>query len=410
MSETSSQDTGHSPDFPLLDGARIDAPHKLGRGRTRKKQGKLAAVSGDDSEPISEPGETDSNESPALELDDDQLRTHATQLGSWLRQQKEDLQQRQTLLNSQADIFDKELRTARLWLSEKKAELDQRENTLEEQTTVMDQLRAEAVDFEAKTAWQQRYRDQNEQLQKRLNAIHKIELELDSSLEENRRIARELALSRRESDEKEQERLEQFEQNRARWESERSLQQKRLDKKGEQLDRSDAAIEHLRDELEQSHRETLKLRLTVEELRLELADGTPSAELTRSINRIRTELDNQYRLSESRLGQRNHDLAELADQIELEHRRMNGLQNQLEKWTLDRQEQIEAGAARLVEREKELEIRSIENHLLAHDWQDERLHLQAEIRRLTLENQQLRTERVDLPYSIDTEGKPLWSA
>ena len=85
-------------------------------------------------------------------------------------------------------------------------------------------------------------------------------------------------------------------------------QRRAVARRSEQLDRSRAALEQLRGELGQLHRETLEIRLATEELWVQLSGVAPPAALIQSLGGIRNKLADHYRSAQSELRARKEEI------------------------------------------------------------------------------------------------------
>jgi septal ring factor EnvC (AmiA/AmiB activator) len=158
-----------------------------------------------------------------------------------------------------------------------------------------------------------------------------------------------------------------------------------IDKRADQVDQCRAALTHLRDELQQVHRETLEVRLATEELWAQLSGAAPPAALTRSLGRIRTQLADQYRQANAELLERKKELESIRDQLAGQYEKLVEQRRQFEQWAVGRRQEAEQQAARLIAREQELEDAETRFNELSRQWELDRREYEQEIRRLRLQ-------------------------
>jgi len=157
-----------------------------------------------------------------------------------------------------------------------------------------------------------------------------------------------------------------------------------LARQGEQLDRRRAALERSRTELGRLHRETLEMRLVIEELQVQLAGPGAPAALIRSLGGLRQRLTDHYRLESAELLRQRADLESLKAELVAEHGRIYDRQQELARWVAQRENELNAQAERLATCETDLAQQAAQFRDQEDGWREERFGYQQEIRRLTL--------------------------
>ena len=184
-----------------------------------------------------------------------QVRTQAVQLAEHLRTRQKDLDHREAELHARVAQFENDMSAARLWLSERIAELQERKQQPdEEQVRREEALKKTAAELDA-----------------RQKQIESAETQLAEQQAETRKLQERLAAKGAAIDRDEGQRRQLFEAERGRMLTELEEQRRAVARRSEQLDRSRAALEQLRGELGQLHRETLEIRLATEELWVQLS-------------------------------------------------------------------------------------------------------------------------------------------
>jgi hypothetical protein len=135
-----------------------------------------------------------------------------------------------------------------------------------------------------------------------------------------------------------------------------------LDEKRQQLElakeahlRQRGAVEQLHESATRMHRESLELRLVVEQMWGEISRQAPAAEVTRSLAALRQRLADNYRDAGQQLTAQKAELLELAGRLEKQQGRLVDERDQHKSWLKLQQAEIERQAARLVAREQQLQ-------------------------------------------------------
>jgi hypothetical protein len=146
-----------------------------------------------------------------------------------------------------------------------------------------------------------------------------------------------------------------------------------------------AAVDQMRAELTVAQREALENRLVAEELLAQLSGAIPPAQLTHQIARSRARLVDCFRLQQENIAEERRQLEVLAVQITDQHSRVAAQKRELEQWLRERSTESDAEAARLAEREGQIDRQRDLVERQRFDWEHERQEYQHQIRRLLAE-------------------------
>lgn len=223
------------------------------------------------------------------------------------------------------------------------------------------------------------------------------ELQVRQALVDAERLQAELHVEReRLAAQAKHDRLELAEQRR-RLEHDAAEKRQSLERQSEQLDFRRAAVKQEQAELADAQRETLEMRLAVEELWTQLSGLVPPAILTENMARLRNKLAEQYRLQQNDLAAQQAELETLRADLAAENEKLRIQTNELRRWAEARHEEIERQAAFLTDREQELERQATDANERSSAWRQERGRLEQEIRRLEGE---LRRVGIEVPSLI----------
>jgi chromosome segregation ATPase len=437
------KDRSPSGDSPPVQETRIDPAHH-GGGTPSHAEASLPVVEAENA--LQSPGEPTAEEPPA-EQAEEQLRRQAAQLAEYLRARQRELDHRESQLNAQTAQLESDVRTARIWLGEREAEIQDRDRgrvALEfEFRQRLDRLAAAEGAFERRaetvgqtsnpthdmkqailgitSTWDSQSEqlcaqaDRQANLAEDIPARDSVRIAGDISTQEKRleHRAKELAIKHRELEEAErrtaeaqaeigrlreqlladrQSHREEVRGQRQQMAAEQRRAAAELEKKRELLEqRADhveqcrAALEQLRAELKRLHRETLEIRLTTEELWAQLSDAAPPAALTRSLGRIRTQLADEYRLTNAELLEQKKDLAAIRDQLAEQYEKLIDARRQFDSFAAARRQEAEQHAERLIAREQELDEAESRFAEQSQQWECDRREYEQEIRRLRLQ-------------------------
>lgn len=193
-----------SPQNKLAKETRVDAAHLLnpqpaenraGEIKTTEAKSKTKKESTGDDENLAETPDAESSAKESCVEESysaEQLRIQGAQLGDQLRSRQEDLDHRESQLNSRVAQLENDSRTARMWFSESREEFDRREHELAEKTPQMQQCLARLARAEETSVRRQTKLDTQAE---RLAAQTK-------SLEESRKLFDEEQQQRREQTER----------------------------------------------------------------------------------------------------------------------------------------------------------------------------------------------------------------
>ena len=135
-------------------------------------------------------------------------------------------------------------------------------------------------------------------------------------------------------------------------------------------------------ELRGTERETLEMRLAIEETWQQLAGALSPASLTRSISIVRAKLADHYRQTLEQIGRQSEQLEAVRRDLGQQLTAIESQRQELQAWAERRHGDIEEQAARLVAREQELDRQQLHFEQMESRWQLERIDYQSEIRRL----------------------------
>ena len=150
--------------------------------------------------------------------------------------------------------------------------------------------------------------------------------------------------------------------------------------RGEELDRTHAALKKLRDELSLMHRDALESQLAAEELWTQLSIAAPPAVLAQRLGEIRRRLAEAYRAEKAELVERRRELTELGGELAEQLALLARQKTELDARLAGREQEIERQAASLAAREEELGGQEIRFQQAAQEWAAQRLAYHQEIR------------------------------
>jgi epidermal growth factor receptor substrate 15 len=148
------------------------------------------------------------------------------------------------------------------------------------------------------------------------------------------------------------------------------------------VDRRVAAAEQVKQESLETFREALEMRILVEELWADVSKSTPPALITQRLGQLRVRLTEQFRLDRQDLAQRRTELQELGQRLEVRSRKLHEQRDELKNWMQQRESHVESQAARLVNRELELDHETDRFTAFQREWASEKRQLQSQVRQL----------------------------
>lgn len=316
------------------------------------------------------------DERRAMTAAHDELRRQREQLEQERHRLEQDIvQQRETAMRS--------VHAALEQVEKRRETLDRRESALEQAEIEWSQRQAQPTPSQRELADSLACRE--EMIGDREEQLNHGEEQLHEALGQVQRLREEVRLER--------ERLE----GQARLDRQRLLDEHRrreaelvdkrriVDQLADEMHARRAAVEAEHDEVLRLHRETLELRLATEELWNHLVPLKSSAELTQALGQTRQRLSDQYRLEAVELDRRKGELDELREQLSGTIGQLTERQQQLSEWLQSRQGEIDRVAATLVQRERELHTKGLEQRQAEQTWQRQRMELEQELRRARTE-------------------------
>jgi hypothetical protein len=155
-----------------------------------------------------------------------------------------------------------------------------------------------------------------------------------------------------------------------------------LDQREAELAQRSAALEQLQEELRAAQREVLEMRLATEETWLQLQGALAPASLSRSIAQLRVRLADHFHVAAEEAIGRRRELELVRQELCKEHGHLQQQRQDLESWLSRREQDVEERAARLVEREQELDVQERHFQFAEKAWHAQRAEYQREIQRL----------------------------
>ncbi|WP_425617806.1 hypothetical protein NA78x_001495 [Anatilimnocola sp. NA78] len=158
--------------------------------------------------------------------------------------------------------------------------------------------------------------------------------------------------------------------------------QRELESREAIVERQRVAMEQMRTEIGNVHRQSLEMRLIAEQLWAQITGRLSSAEITRSIASLRLQLSHQYEQEQKALTKQKDELVQLAERLQGQHTLLSAERQEVRNWGMARQAGIEQQARQLVEREQQLEAEQQEVRTARQNLHDERRRYEQEIRDL----------------------------
>lgn len=267
------------------------------------------------------------------------------------------------------------------------AEIERADAEVRRKYESIDQRRAEIEQLaEQPSEYQLRMQDELDEreaaLDRRETESVTVELRVRQALIEVERLQAELYEERdRLAAQQKHDSLELAEQRR-RVEHETAEKQRMLERQNEQLDFRRAAVRQEQADLAESQRETLEMRLVVEELWSQLSGIVPPAVLSENTARLRNRLGEQYRLQQNEIAAQRAELEGLRADLAAENDKLRNQTVELRRWAEARHDEIERQASFLAAREQELERQDAEMAQRSQTWRQERGRMELELRRL----------------------------
>ena len=219
--------------------------------------------------------------------------------------------------------------------------------------------------------WQKKLREletNERQLKARLSDVQQRQEHLDRLTEEMRTAEREQTTR---LDAERSEYRDRFEQQLA-----------KVEHRAEQLDRRDVTLRQLHGDVSRMYRDALDLRLSTENVWAEVCEDVSPAEATERLAEFRGQLNDQYQLAEQTLEDKRQEIDTLVQRLAQHESRLAGQRNELRAWASRRQSEIESQAAKLLDRERDLDRQDANHRQSEQTWMQTKDGLEQEIRRL----------------------------
>jgi hypothetical protein len=351
------------------------------------------------------------------------FRTHAQQLATQLESRQRELDRREAQFHAHLAKQESEARSARLWFQERHHELVERQATLdalEERLSTQEKRQTEKPIAQSQPL--DHLPDLDQELLRNLAEQHELaegitqrERQCDAidrafQEREQRLAAAEASLAQAQTEleaawqkfhnqkdawcGERQDWRDKLTAERKRFEAECAARHDRLLERSNQLEMRAAALDQTRAEVLQAQRETLEMRLTIDEVWAQLSRLAPPAAITQSLARVRSKLTDHYRAQLNDIAQQRADLEGLAAKISQQHERLARQRRDFDESARSQQTEIEMQAARLVAREQELDEAQRRLEQTTAEWEAQRQELRRQIRRLESEIRQADAERL----------------
>lgn len=353
-----------------------------------------------------------------------QVRLQAAQLATQLQHQQAAVDHRESEINARLAAVENQIRSARLWLDERHADLAAQKAELDRRSRELETREAQAADSFSRARRSGRAKDGNRE------DLDAREAELDRRQQELEQMAASLA-QRLERAERNgdagynAERLNTFRQNleraeillsnqQAEWERKRrelddqrarfaesmqierrkfAVEQQRagaeheriaqeLKRQGDELAARHAALERMQADVKRAQQEALEIRLATEELWSRLCGTMAPAALAQSLAQLRLKLAEEQRLERAELAAERAEVQSLTEQLAQQHARLRDARADFQAWAKAQREDLERHAGQLAARERQIEEQIAHERQKADEWENERLRLEQEIRRL----------------------------
>ncbi len=286
---------------------RIDAAH-FRSGQDPQPASPSIAESTEQESPFA----ADELSQPELELESRRIERQAAQLAEHLRNRQKDLDHREAQLNAAIAQLESDLRSARMWLLEQEAAHDQQRQKIDaREKELLERLRRLAAtdaalkrrlasNAEADHPLQQFQSESRELLQQasalkeerrqweiqRQKELETAENRLAQAHAEIQKLHEQLAAGCRQLQAEIHSQRQRLVAQQRQGLAELAEKRQALQRLGGQVDQRHAALVRPRNELQQTHRQTLEICLATEELWAQLSTAVPPADLTRFLAQI----------------------------------------------------------------------------------------------------------------------------
>ena len=164
--------------------------------------------------------------------------------------------------------------------------------------------------------------------------------------------------------------------------SELRRQQNMLKLHAENLEARRLRLDRLRAELEDTHRKTLEMRLSVEEAWAQLAQSTGPDVAKQRVDEAQAALAEHYKQSREDLIQHRQELERAQTQYQKQRDEFREERQALAEWVTERTAQLQQREQRAAEAEQTLESREQSWHQKQQQWNQEKAQAEAVIRDL----------------------------
>lgn len=324
----------------------------------------------------------------------EQLERHAFDLGQQLQQQQRDLDRREAEFNARVGEAEHELRVTRLAVKERLAELAEREYELEQSELEAQTLLNRGMREDNSAATESHFahvdtQRQSQELKLALESWRRRLRELEDSERHLQSQIAQLAYDRQQLEQQRSQEEQSISDLIQRVVSERRDERARfeqqllgLGEREQEVDRRELAVEQLHADVSRMYREAIEIRLCTQQQWAAMNESVSQAELSHELARLRRKLMEQFQLGENRVDQQRREIESMLVQLNEHRQSVEQQRSEVREWVMRRHEEIEADAARVLEREQELNRQLSEHRFVERQWAEQRAGYEQEIRRL----------------------------
>lgn len=342
----------------------------------------------------------------------EQLQRQAEQIRGQLLSQQQDLDSREAEFNARLARMENEARTARLLQTQREQEIVERETTFQQRWDAL-QRRAKDVslayvdgqfvslDENDRAASDDSPRQQDIALrdpgfgqdldraadmwERRLSELEVSEQQLNDQIDELHAIRERLELERKDVYEQQASHDQQFQSQKSNFEQHRENELRLIQEKSATLDAKSATLEDESVKLEQRrlslkqvhadvtqmYREALEMRICCEEVWGRVSGSVSPEVLTQRLAEMRRKLAGQFQLANQSLANQRAELTQLVERLDDHRGQISEERENMELWLGRRHAELDEQAARLANREKELDVQRLECEELKQSWGNE---------------------------------------
>lgn len=280
--------------------------------------------------------------------------------------QQLEFQREQALLNNRIHFQEEHLKKSR-----HEFEQTQEESRREQQSNLQNRQQW-AADFSRRREQAERFRDFLDQQEKSLNRERELVNKIRRANQDQNKADRERLLTEMQGWEKERE-LQQ---------SELKRQQNMLKLHAENLEARRLRLDRLRAELEDTHRKTLEMRLSVEEAWAQLAQSTGPDVAKQRVDEAQNALAEHYKQSRENITQHRQELERAQVQYQKQRDDFREERQSLAEWVTERTEQLQSRELQVREQQESLETREQVWRDTRERWNHEKAQAESVIRDL----------------------------